>query len=379
MPFVWIEWNMGDIISPATKICKDYPSWIKLLNTLSISISVSFWIWVNGGVWYFQNSYISDSGGPCRGWEIALRPKDWQQVGIHSFSKSNTINVWRKCNPSTWSSNIRGMWRLTFYPRNPYEATGMVKRPWDQQVFFFQMPTPKCSFLLSKCFHYFNCPSILINPDQYYSRCRSWSLLGERVKCERQGILTRYYCISYQVSLYFPPVIIVFLSRYYCISYLLLLYFLPVIIVFLPRYYCISCLLLLYFFPSIIVFLSRYYCICAVLISWLIYFYTAVQRRVNDWQEWECLDLHCLRENCRRCKNQSKIFCPFCLYDSRYYLLQANLKRHTETHIKGIPWPCNICGKVSGSKSGLAQHKAKYHKDQEGAMVAVKVSLELLI
>ena len=47
---------------------------------------------------------------------------------------------------------------------------------------------------------------------------------------------------------------------------------------------------------------------------------------------------------------------------------QANLKRHTETHIKGIPWPCNICGKVSGSKSGLAQHRTKYHKDQEGLM-----------
>jgi len=43
---------------------------------------------------------------------------------------------------------------------------------------------------------------------------------------------------------------------------------------------------------------------------------------------------------------------------------KANLKRHTETHIKGIPWPCSICGKISGSKSGLAQHKAKYHKDQ---------------
>jgi len=42
---------------------------------------------------------------------------------------------------------------------------------------------------------------------------------------------------------------------------------------------------------------------------------------------------------------------------------KANLKRHTETHIKDIPWPCNICGKVSGSKSGLVQHKAKYHKD----------------
>ena len=58
--------------------------------------------------------------------------------------------------------------------------------------------------------------------------------------------------------------------------------------------------------------------------------------------------------------------------------LQANLKRHTETHIKGIPWPCNICGKVSGSKSGLAQHKAKYHKDQESAMV-VKVGLPIIL
>jgi len=55
---------------------------------------------------------------------------------------------------------------------------------------------------------------------------------------------------------------------------------------------------------------------------------------------------------------------------------KANLKRHTETHIKGIPWPCNICGKVSGSKSGLAQHKAKYHKDQESAMVAVKQQMD---
>ena len=63
---------------------------------------------------------------------------------------------------------------------------------------------------------------------------------------------------------------------------------------------------------------------------------------------------------------------------SRTFFLQANLKRHTETHIKGIPWPCNICGKVSGSKSGLAQHKAKYHKDQESAMV-VKVGLPILL
>ena len=56
----------------------------------------------------------------------------------------------------------------------------------------------------------------------------------------------------------------------------------------------------------------------------------------------------------KRLQRKPKIYISF---------FQANLKRHTETHIKDIPWPCNICGKVSGSKSGLVQHKAKYHKD----------------
>ena len=79
----------------------------------------------------------------------------------------------------------------------------------------------------------------------------------------------------------------------------------------------------------------------------------------------------------------SLFYCAVCYFlwvisSSRRFFLQANLKRHTETHIKGIPWPCNICGKVSGSKSGLAQHKAKYHKDQESAMV-VKVGLPILL
>ena len=113
----------------------------------------------------------------------------------------------------------------------------------------------------------------------------------------------------------------------------------------------------------------------------------AVKRRVDDRQEWECVDVYRLREDCRRCKNQSEpfsfIFVVLCclllfMSSSRTFFLQANLKRHTETHIKGIPWPCNICGKVSGSKSGLAQHKAKYHKDQESAMV-VKVGLPILL
>ena len=113
----------------------------------------------------------------------------------------------------------------------------------------------------------------------------------------------------------------------------------------------------------------------------------AVKRRVDDRQEWECVDVYRLREDCRRCKNQSEpfslLYCAVGYFlsgisSSQTFFLQANLKRHTETHIKGIPWPCNICGKVSGSKSGLAQHKAKYHKDQESAMV-VKVGLPIIL
>ena len=40
-----------------------------------------------------------------------------------------------------------------------------------------------------------------------------------------------------------------------------------------------------------------------------------------------------------------------------------NLKRHIEVHIEGVAYNCDICGKTSGSKNGLAQHKAKYHRN----------------
>jgi hypothetical protein len=40
-----------------------------------------------------------------------------------------------------------------------------------------------------------------------------------------------------------------------------------------------------------------------------------------------------------------------------------NLKRHIEVHIEGVAYSCDICGKSSGSKNGLAQHKAKYHRN----------------
>ena len=68
------------------------------------------------------------------------------------------------------------------------------------------------------------------NPDQSSSQCRSWSLPGERVKCERQGILIRYHCI-------------LFITRHYWIYYQVLLHLSPGITVFLYVYrYYFSCI-----------------------------------------------------------------------------------------------------------------------------------------
>ena len=39
-----------------------------------------------------------------------------------------------------------------------------------------------------------------------------------------------------------------------------------------------------------------------------------------------------------------------------------DLKRHIETHIDGLSYPCNNCGKFSRTSRGLLHHKSKYHK-----------------
>ena len=39
-----------------------------------------------------------------------------------------------------------------------------------------------------------------------------------------------------------------------------------------------------------------------------------------------------------------------------------DLKRHIETHIDGLSYPCKICGKFSRTSRGLLHHKSKYHK-----------------
>ena len=42
----------------------------------------------------------------------------------------------------------------------------------------------------------------------------------------------------------------------------------------------------------------------------------------------------------------------------------TNIWNHIETnHVTGISHSCNICGKTSRSRNGLAKHKGEYHKD----------------
>ena len=163
---------------------------------------------------------------------------------------------------------------------------------------------------------------------------------------------------SYQVPFY------LFIIRYHCIYYQVLLHSLPGITVFLYVY--------------------RYYFSCVYQLDYKSNLFQSNGESMIDknGNVWTCIVCGKIAADAKtKVRYFFQPLFPVNIFVEKsillelqdIFLVQANLKRHTETHIKGIPWPCNICGKVSGSKSGLAQHKAKYHKDQEGAMVAVKV------
>ena len=39
-----------------------------------------------------------------------------------------------------------------------------------------------------------------------------------------------------------------------------------------------------------------------------------------------------------------------------------NMQRHVETHIDGLAYPCQLCGKTFRSRNSLSKHKSLYHK-----------------
>ena len=41
---------------------------------------------------------------------------------------------------------------------------------------------------------------------------------------------------------------------------------------------------------------------------------------------------------------------------------KQNMRKHIETHLDGLSFPCQSCGKKFSSRNSLTSHKAKYHR-----------------
>ena len=55
--------------------------------------------------------------------------------------------------------------------------------------------------------------------------------------------------------------------------------------------------------------------------------------------------------------------CTVCQKETRgNRAARDNMKRHIETHIEGLSYPCNLCGKISRSSSALNMHVFRHHK-----------------
>ena len=40
-----------------------------------------------------------------------------------------------------------------------------------------------------------------------------------------------------------------------------------------------------------------------------------------------------------------------------------NMQRHVETHIDGLAYPCQLCGKTFRSKNLFSNHRSRFHKN----------------
>ena len=48
----------------------------------------------------------------------------------------------------------------------------------------------------------------------------------------------------------------------------------------------------------------------------------------------------------------------------RNFKLKGDIKRHVETHIEGISFPCKSCDKAFSSRHSLSSHRSQYHRFQ---------------
>ena len=55
--------------------------------------------------------------------------------------------------------------------------------------------------------------------------------------------------------------------------------------------------------------------------------------------------------------------CTVCGKETRgKAVARNNMHRHIETHLEGLSYPCNLCGKVSRSSNGLQKHVSREHR-----------------
>ena len=60
-------------------------------------------------------------------------------------------------------------------------------------------------------------------------------------------------------------------------------------------------------------------------------------------------------------KSSTNWSCKICGKEAISQDAKSNLKRHTQVHMEGISYPCNLCGKKYRSKQKLRHHEVKFH------------------
>ena len=55
--------------------------------------------------------------------------------------------------------------------------------------------------------------------------------------------------------------------------------------------------------------------------------------------------------------------CTVCGKENKGKDARKDMRRHIETHIEGVSYPCNQCGKVSRSSNALNTHISNFHRN----------------
>ena len=72
------------------------------------------------------------------------------------------------------------------------------------------------------------------------------------------------------------------------------------------------------------------------------------------------VQIQSMMENTTDYDGENKWKCTVCAKVTRF---QRDMRRHIETHIEGVSYPCNLCGAVKRSSNALNIHKTRDHRN----------------